>query len=80
MKEFIKGIFSSAPESPSSKRVVMFMFVVAFLIIVFVNLFRGKALSSVLSDQIFYLVIYSMAAVFGEQVTNIFKKSEDIKK
>ena len=77
MKEIIKSVFSGSPDSLSSKRVIMFMLVLTFLIVVFVNLFNGKSLSTTLSEQLFYLVIYSLAAVFGEQITDAFKKKSD---
>ncbi len=77
MKNFIKGILSGTDGGLSSKRVIMFLLVIVFIIVCFVNLFQGKALSSTLSDQLFYLVIYSLAAVFGEQITSIFNKPKD---
>lgn len=74
--QFLKGIFTDKDGSPSTKRVILFLFVVTFLIVVFVNLLAGRSLSSTLSDQLFYLVIYALAAVFGENITAIFKKNE----
>lgn len=74
MKEFIKSLFSDKDGSISSKRTVMFMLVIAFVFIVMVNLFSGKKPAEVLIDQLFYLVIYSLASVFGEQIADIFKK------
>jgi hypothetical protein len=78
MKNFIKGILTGVDGGLSSKRVIMFAFVATFLIICFVNLFKGKTLSATLSDQLFYLVIYSLAAVFGEQITAIFNKKAPV--
>jgi len=71
---FIKGILTDKDGVPSSKRVILFMFVITFLVVVFINLLAGKQLSSVLGDQLFYLVIYALSAVFGENITAIFKK------
>lgn len=78
MINFIKSILTGVDGGLSSKRVIMFAFVTTFLIICFVNLFKGNSLSATLSDQLFYLVIYSLAAVFGEQITNIFNKKPPI--
>lgn len=74
MKAFIRSLFSDKDGSVSSKRAVMFTLVLTFLIIVFVNLITGKSIKDVLQDQLFYLVIYSLASVFGENITQIFKK------
>lgn len=78
MNQFIKGIFTDKDGSPSSKRIILFLLTCTFLICVFVNLFMGKSLSSTLSEQLFYLVIYALASVFGENITKMFKK--EIKK
>jgi hypothetical protein len=76
MGAFIKGILTDKDGSPSSKRVILFLLVITFLICVFVNLWSGKSLSSTLSEQLFYLVIYSLASVFGEGITSLFKKDK----
>jgi hypothetical protein len=74
MVKFIKSVLTGANDTISSKRVVLFLLLITFLIVVFLNLFEGKNLSSTLSDQLFYLVIYALASVFGEQITNIWNK------
>lgn len=73
---FIKGIFTDKDGSPSSKRIVLFLFVLAFIFICMVNLFTGKALNTVLTEQFYYLVVYSLSLVFGENITNLFKKKD----
>jgi hypothetical protein len=74
MNKFLKGIFEDKDGSPSSKRIILFLFVVVFVFICIVNLFTGKSLSQTLTEQLFYLVIYTLAAVFGENITDLFKK------
>lgn len=75
MWNFFKGILSDKDGNPSSKRVILFLLISVFITVVLVNLWMGKQLSSTLGEQLFYLVIYALAAVFGEQVTGIFKKA-----
>lgn len=77
--EFLKGIFSDKNGNPSSKRVILFLLIAVFITVVLVNLWMGKALSQTLGEQLFYLVIYALASVFGEQVTGIFKKEDIVK-
>ena len=74
MKKFLAGVFTDKDGSPSSKRIVLFILLLTFIGCVLVNLIQGKMLSQVLSDQLFYLLIYALAAVFGENVTSLFKK------
>lgn len=74
MKQFIRSLFSDTNGSVSSKRTVMFALIVTFIIVIFVNLFTGRKITEVLQDQLFYLVIYSLAAIFGEQIADVFKK------
>ena len=77
MKEFIKSLFSDKDGSISSKRFVMFALVLSFVIIMFVNLFTGKSLKDTLEEQLFYLVIYVLATIFGEGIADIFKKKKE---
>jgi hypothetical protein len=74
MKEFIKSLFSDKDGSISSKRFVMFTLVLSFVVIIFVNLFTGKSLKDTLEDQLFYLVIYVLISIFGENMAEIFQK------
>jgi hypothetical protein len=78
MKEFIKSLFSDKDGSISSKRFVMFTLVLSFVVIIFVNLFTGKALKATLEDQLFYLVIYVLISIFGENMAEIFKKKPPV--
>lgn len=77
MIEFIKGILTDKDGSPSSKRVILFLLICVFVICVFVNLFMGKSLSATLAEQLFYLVIYALASVFGENITQLFKGKKE---
>jgi len=74
MKEFIKSLFSDKDGSISSKRFVMFSLVITFIIVVFVNLATGKSLKATLEDQLYYLVIYVLATIFGENIADLLKK------
>lgn len=76
MKTFIKGVLSEPDGTPSSKRVVMFMLTVLFIAISIINIWSGKKLDEMLGNQLFYLLCYVFAIVFGEKVVNIFKKEE----
>lgn len=74
---FLKAIFTDKDGSPSSKRIILFLLVSTFIVVIFVNLLMGKSLSSTLADQLFYLVIYALATVFGENITSIWNKKPD---
>ncbi len=72
--KFWRGVFTDKDGNPSSKRIILFTLILVFVAVVFINLLMGKNLDSVLKEQLFYLVIYTLATVFGENVTGIFKK------
>lgn len=74
MKEFIKSLFSDVNGSISSKRTILFALLLTFLLVCIMNLFYGKSLSATLHDQLFYLIIYALAAVFGEPAINAVMK------
>jgi uncharacterized membrane protein len=76
MKEFIKGVFTDKDGGYSSKRIVLFLLTVVFVFISLVNLFTGKNLDETLKNQLFYLLVYTISVVFGENVTGLFKKPE----
>ena len=78
MKEFIKSLFSDKDGSISSKRFVMFLLVLSYVTIIFVNLFTGKSLKDTIEEQLFYLIIYVLATVFGEGIAEIFKKKPPV--
>lgn len=71
--EFVRGILTDKDGSPSSKRVILFLLIAVFVTCVFVNLFMGKSLSQTLAEQLFYLVIYALATIFGENITDLFR-------
>lgn len=70
----MKSILSDINGSLSSKRVVMFILLAMFIAHCITNLTTGKALSPTIGDQLFYMLIWVSGTVFGEQVTNLFKK------
>ena len=70
----MKGIITDINGSLSSKRVVMFVLLAMFVAHCITNLTTGKALSPTLGDQLFYMLIWVSGTVFGEQVTNLFKR------
>jgi hypothetical protein len=76
MKNFIKGILTDKDGSLSSKRLIMFLLTVAFLIVSFINLWTGKNLDETLKNQLFYLLVYVISTVFGENITGLFKKPD----
>lgn len=75
-QNFWRLAFTDKDGNPSSKRIILALLIVAFLVVVITNLYWGKNLSQTLSEQLFYLVIYSLAAVFGENITGLWKKKE----
>lgn len=76
MKTFLKGVLSESDGSPSSKRVVMFILTLLFVVISILNFWTGKQLDETLKNQLFYLLCWIFSMVFGEKITSIFKKSE----
>jgi hypothetical protein len=76
MKEFIKSLFSDKDGSISSKRLIMFLLVFTFVFIVYTNLFSGKTIDASLLSSLVALIWATLGSVFGENVTNIFKKTD----
>lgn len=70
----MKQVITDINGSLSSKRVVMFILLAMFIAHCITNLTTGKALSPTIGDQLFYMLIWVSGTVFGEQVTNLFKK------
>ena len=70
----MKSVITDINGQLSSKRVVMFLLLFLFMAHCITNLTTGKALSPTLSDQLYYMLIWVSGTVFGEQVTNLFKK------
>ena len=75
MKNFIVNLFQDVNGSVSSKRLVMFFLVTVFSICVLVNLFTGKNLDATLKDQLFYVMLWVISSVFGEQITKLFNQN-----
>lgn len=74
MKEFIKSLFTGVNGSISTKRFTLFALLFTFLTVCFVNLFYGKMLFATIQEQLFYLIIYALAAVFGEPAVHTIKQ------
>jgi hypothetical protein len=70
----MKQILTDINGSLSSKRVVMFVLLFMFIAHCITNLVTGKALSPTIADQLYYMLMWVSGTVFGEQVTNLFKK------
>lgn len=56
----------------SSKRTVMFIFTLTFIGLTIANFVTGKNFDDTLKDQLFYLLIWIISMVFGEQLPQIF--------
>jgi hypothetical protein len=76
MKDFIKSLFSDKDGSVSSKRLVMFVLTFLFVGVTIYNITTGKNLDETLKNQLFYLLVYVISVVFGENVTGMFKKPD----
>lgn len=75
MKNFIVNLFQDVNGSVSSKRMVMFFLVIVFSICVLVNLFTGRNLDETFKSQLFYVMLWVISSVFGEQITKLFNKN-----
>lgn len=76
MKEFIKDLFSDKDGSASSKRLVLFILTFLFVGVSIYNIGTGKNLDETLKNQLFYLLVYVISVVFGENITAAFKKQD----
>jgi hypothetical protein len=76
MKDFLKSLFSDKDGSVSSKRLIMFALTALFMIVTIVNIWTGKNLDETLKNQLFYLLVYVISVVFGENITGVFKKPD----
>lgn len=79
---FIKEMLSGSDGVVSSKRTIMFIFTLLFVGISIANFITGKNLDATLKDQLFYLLIWIISMVFGEQLPAIFgsfKKKDEPK-
>lgn len=75
MIPFLRSVLSENG-SPSSKRVVLFILVFLFVFLVIWNLCTGKSVSTTLSDQVYYAMLYVVSLIFG---SNIVSSIKDIK-
>lgn len=76
MKEAFKSILMDKDGTLSSKRIVMFLLTFLFIGITIYNIRTGKNLDETLKNQLFYLLVYVISVVFGENVTGMFKKPD----
>jgi hypothetical protein len=72
MKNFARLVLSEDGQ-PSSKRVILFILLFAFLFILIFNLFTGRKPDSTLQDQLYYMLVTALGVVFGSNVLNIIK-------
>lgn len=68
MIKFIKSMLSGADGNMSSKRVVMMIFTLLFVGLTIANFVTGKNFDETLKQQLFYLLIWCLSMVFGEQI------------
>lgn len=71
---WFKEMLSGKGGEVSSKRTVMFIFTLTFVGLTIANFVTGKNFDATLKDQLFYLLIWLISMVFGEQIADIFKK------
>ena len=70
--KWFKEMLSGSDGIVSSKRFVMFLFTLTFIGLTVANFVTGKNLDETLKDQLFYLLIWIISMVFGEQLPSIF--------
>jgi hypothetical protein len=73
---WLKEMLSGKGGEVSSKRVVMFLFTLTFIGLTIANFVTGKNFDETLKQQLFYLLIWLISMVFGEQIADIFKKKD----
>jgi hypothetical protein len=73
---WFKEMLSGSDGITSSKRVVMFLFTLTFIGLTIANFCTGKNFDATLKDQLFYLLVWLISMVFGEQIADIFKKKD----
>ena len=57
----------------SSKRTIMFIFTLLFVGLTIANFVTGKNFDGTLKDQLFYLLVWCITMVFGEQIPDMIK-------
>jgi hypothetical protein len=75
MKNFIKSVLSENGE-PSSKRWAFFTLLYLFCGVCILNFFTGKMLSPVLQDQLYYMLVACLVAIFGINVAQTIKSDK----
>lgn len=73
MKAFIKEVVSEDGRG-STKRVVLFVLLFAFLSVVYVDLFTKLSLSAGLEEKLYNAFNFSLAAVVGGNVITAIQK------
>lgn len=76
MKKFIYLVLSENG-MPSSKRTITFLLLLAFLAVVFINVFTTKQPIAELREELFYAFSGSLATIFGSNALDAWK---DVKK
>lgn len=71
MFKFIKDTLSGEDGRPSSKRMVMFLLTFLFIGITLYDMLYGKKPDDIIQNQLFYLLCWIFATVFGEKVTGM---------
>lgn len=66
-------MLSGADGAISSKRTMMFIFTLLFVGLTIANFVTGKNFDATLKDQLFYLLLWLIAMVFGENIPDIIK-------
>ena len=77
MKTFIADALSGETGA-SSKRVMLFIFSIVFIVVLFVNLFTKKLLDETLQNQLFYIVTTLIASLVGESIVGIWKNTSKL--
>lgn len=77
MKTFVKLVLSENG-MPSSKRVILFILLLAFLAELFINLFTAKAPISELREELFYALTGALATVFGSNILSTWKDIKSV--
>lgn len=75
MLKFIKGVLSESDGTPSSRRLVMFLLTILFISLSVYNIVTGKNLDETLKSQLFYLLCWLFAVIFGDKVVTAMKSA-----
>lgn len=68
MIKFLTSMLSGSDGLISSKRTIMFIFTLLFVGLTIANFITGKNFDETLKTQLFYLLVWCISMVFGEQI------------